>query len=126
VGNDPESGVIIPLYYPPKGYSPASMHFIRQMGYDHKTFTAAGVNLAVKGLLRIEEHDGHYELVKTDRVGQELVAGENALMKKLFSKGSKVVLENSNHALISAAIAVHKKSLKTDYEKKYFFTIASG
>jgi hypothetical protein len=33
-GRDPEAGVIVPLYQPPQGYSPASMRFIQNMGYD--------------------------------------------------------------------------------------------
>jgi len=56
VGKDPEAGVIFPHYYPPEGFSPASMRYISRMGYDHKTFATAIVNLAVKGALEINEH----------------------------------------------------------------------
>ncbi len=55
VGRDPEAGVVIARYLPPKGFSPASMRFIRRMGYDNKAFTAALINLAVKGYVTITE-----------------------------------------------------------------------
>ena len=51
-GRDPQGGIIIPLYEPPQGYSPASARYISRMAYDNKTLTAALVNLAVKGLCR--------------------------------------------------------------------------
>ena len=126
VGKDPAAGVIIPLYEPPAGYSPASMRFISRMGYDDKTFAAAVVNLAVKGLLRIEEDDDVYTLSRTERPadngGAELAPGEGALMKKLFAAGDAVVLKKESHKRVSEAISAHKKSLKDDYEKKFFFT----
>ena len=49
-GKDPEAGVVFAHYEPPEGYSPASMRYIRRMGYDPDTLTAAVVSLAVKGL----------------------------------------------------------------------------
>ncbi|MCZ6804141.1 MAG: DUF2207 domain-containing protein, partial [Proteobacteria bacterium] len=49
VGKDPEQGVIFPHYEPPSGYSPASLRFVLQMGYDNACFAAAIINLAVKG-----------------------------------------------------------------------------
>ncbi|MFT7556898.1 MAG: hypothetical protein ACI9LO_003231, partial [Planctomycetota bacterium] len=46
VGKDPESGVIVATYQPPAGFSPASMRFVQNMGYDKKCFTSALINLA--------------------------------------------------------------------------------
>ncbi|MEJ2529458.1 MAG: DUF2207 domain-containing protein, partial [Gammaproteobacteria bacterium] len=66
VGRDPEPGAIIPLYQPDSGYSPASMRFISRMGYDNKSFSAAIVNMAVKGYLEIDEsRTGVFTLRKT-------------------------------------------------------------
>jgi len=124
VGRDPATGVIIPLYEPPEGFSPASMRFVSHMGYDDKAFTAAIVNLAVNGLIRIEEDDGVYTLKRTDKRADKrtakLAPGEGALLKKLFARHEDIVLKNENHTRVSKAISAHKESLKNDYEKNYF------
>ena len=59
-GKDPEEGVIVARYGPPAGYSPASLRYIQQMYYDDKVMTAAVVNLAVKGYLRINASEGPF------------------------------------------------------------------
>lgn len=127
VGRDQPQGVIMPLYYPPKGYSPASMRFVRERGYDHKTFATALVNLAVKGLIAIDEKDGDFTIERTYDVNKKGIAptvekapGEHALLKKLLGSRKSIVLEQSNHPTISKAIDAHKKSLKRNYEKIYF------
>ena len=124
VGRDPAAGIIIPTYEPPKGYSPASMRFVRRMDYDDKTFTVALVNLAVKGHLVIEEHDGDYVLEKVSGAAAPLAPGEAGLMRKLFSAGGRIALEKSNHERIAAALAAHHNTLELDYEKRYFRTNA--
>ena len=63
-GKDPSKGTIIPLYEPPDRFSPASMRFIANMGFDNKTFTAAIINMAVKSYITIHEEKDEYTLVK--------------------------------------------------------------
>jgi hypothetical protein len=128
-GRDPEEGVLVTRYGPPDGFSPASLRYIRQMYYDDKVMTAAVVNLAVKGYLRIDVKDGsdgflgigkeedEYTLVKTDP-GEDapaMAAGEQELYDGLFKKGNFVVLENENHELLGDAKDWHRKSLIKDY-----------
>lgn len=124
VGRDPDAGVIIPHYTPPKGYTPAAMRFIDHMGYDHKTFATGLVNLAVKGFIEITDDDGDYIIRKKVNPPDQVkkAAGERALMKKLFKVQEKLELEQKNHSTISAAIDAHKASLKRNYERKYFAT----
>ncbi|HEY5562739.1 MAG TPA: DUF2207 domain-containing protein, partial [Clostridiaceae bacterium] len=54
-GRDPKKSTIIPLYYPPRGLSPEDIRFIFNMGYDNKVLTAAIINMAVIGYIRIDE-----------------------------------------------------------------------
>ncbi len=124
VGRDPEAGVIIPLYKPTSGYSPASMRFISRMGYDKRSFSAAIINMAVKGYLEIRESSsGEFTLKKTGNSDVKLAMGEGAIASALFGKGkSSIVLKQKNHKTISKALKVHKRSLKGDYEKNYFIT----
>jgi hypothetical protein len=121
VGRDPEKGTIVPEYEPPDGFSPAAARYVAEMGYDAKSFTAAVVNLAVKGYLVIEEYDeGEYTLKKTgDESG--LSPGEAKIARKLFPGGvMETVLEQSNHKRLSKAQKALRKSLKDDFEKAYF------
>ncbi len=133
-GRDPEEGVLVTRYEPPQGFSPASLRYIRQMYYDDKVMTAAVVNLAVKGYLRIELEEGadgflgigkeedKYTLVMTTpgKDAPPLAAGEQELYEGLFLSNNSVVLENENHERLRKAKDWHKRSLKKDYKKHYF------
>lgn len=121
VGRDPEPGVIIARYEPPPGYSPASMRYIAEMGYDNKCFTAAVLNLAVKGYLTIEDDDGEYSLVKTG-TPVSMAPGEKRLATALFGARDRITLHNREHAKFKAALDAHEQALSTDYEAKYFLT----
>jgi len=122
VGRDPEAGVIITRYTPPPSLPPASMRFIVQMGYDHKAFTAAIVNLAVKGLITIRETDDVFTLERTAQPETGLSPGEGAILQQLFKRrgATRLVLEQAQHTTISAALKAHTALLERNYEKIYF------
>jgi hypothetical protein len=123
-GKDPEEGLIVTRYEPPKGYSPASLRFIKQMFYDSKVMTAAVVNLAVKGFLSIRQTDDLHSLKRRNPGDneRELAVGERELYEKLFRDGDIVLLDDENHELLGEARSVHRKSLRRDYANKYFKT----
>lgn len=123
-GKDPEPGVVVTRYEPPDGFSPASLRYIRQMYYDDKVMTAAVVNLAVKGYLKIKKAgDTHtLEKVSAENKRPRLAAGEKELYDALFMKRNFITLEDSNHAVIGGAKRAHVASLQKDYYKKYFQT----
>jgi uncharacterized membrane protein YgcG len=122
VGRDPQSGVVITRYGPPTGLSPGSTRYLDRMGYDHKTFAAALVNLAVKGLIEIKEEGGEYTLTRTSNPPENLAAGEKAILKHLFRnlKGTSITLERSKHATIRKALKAHEAALSRNSEKIYF------
>jgi hypothetical protein len=133
-GRDPDEGVVVTRYEPPQNFSPASLRYIRQMYYDDKVMTAAVVNLAVKGYLRIDVEEGadgflgigkeadKYTLVKRNagKSPPPMAAGEKELYDGLFTNGKKIVLENENHEELGEAKDAHKQSLKSDYKQHYF------
>jgi uncharacterized membrane protein YgcG len=118
-GRDPDAGVIFAHYQPPEGYSPASARYISRMNYDAGAFSAAVINLAVKGHLRIEKSDKDYALHKT-RSDISLAPGEAVLADELFSAGMILELDNMNHTVVSAARKAHRKALRRDYLNIYF------
>ncbi|HEX6260905.1 MAG TPA: DUF2207 domain-containing protein, partial [Woeseiaceae bacterium] len=123
-GRDPEQGLIVTRYEPPEGFSPASLRFIERMSYDDKTMTAAIVNLAVKGYLRIEKTNDHHVLHREEAGpgAPPLAAGEQALLAGLFRAGGRIELDKSNHEILGKAREKHRASLKRDYAKRYFRT----
>ncbi|HEX7007465.1 MAG TPA: DUF2207 domain-containing protein, partial [Alphaproteobacteria bacterium] len=121
VGRDPEPGTIIPLFHPPKGFSPAAVRFVMRMGFDQKAFAAAVVALAVKGWLVIEDDDrGGYSVTRGNDRTEPLAPGEQAVFEKLFADGPSLALTTANHRRVKAAIAALKSRLALDFEKIYF------
>ncbi|MFK7816420.1 MAG: DUF2207 domain-containing protein [Gammaproteobacteria bacterium] len=124
VGRDPKPGVIIPHYQPPQGFPPGGLRYINEMGHDKKAFTAALLNLAVKGYLKIEEVGKTFTLRKVKNSDLRLPIGERTIHEKLFGKTNTgtdyIELKNSNHASISSAINGHKGALKNEYQQGYF------
>ncbi len=125
-GKDPEEGVIVTRYQPPDSFSPASLRYIRQMYYDDKVMTAAVVNLAVKGYLRIDNFDDEYILTKLEVApdAPALAAGEKELFEGLFAGRNSIELKEDNHAVLGTAKSAHRLSLKADYKNRYFQTNA--
>ncbi|MEO1203570.1 MAG: DUF2207 domain-containing protein [Pseudomonadota bacterium] len=123
-GRDPEAGVIIPRYEPPRSFSPASLRYIQQMYYDNKVMTAAIVNLAVKGYLLIKERgDMHWlERLQAPPEAPAPAPGEKELYEALFSDGLAIELDNENHRVLGRARAEHAASLQEDYKSRYFQT----
>lgn len=123
-GRDPAKGVIVTRYEPPANLSPASLRYIRQMHYDDKTMTAAVVNLAVKGYLRIRKAGDKHALERVDdsTALSPPAAGERELLEAIFSAGPVIELENSNHEILGRARSRHRASLRRDYADRYFRT----
>jgi len=122
VGRDPAKGTIIPLYEPPRGFSPAQIRCIVRMGYDHKAFSAAVINMAVKGFLKITEEDGVYTLSTTRTDTSGLAPEEERIAAAVLSSGSALTLETENHQAISEAIDGVRRDLKKQCARTYFVT----
>jgi uncharacterized membrane protein YgcG len=122
VGRDPAKGTIIPLFSPPRGFSPAGVRFVSRMGFDNKAFAAAVVDMAVKGAVEIQEDDSDYTLVRRDAGQAPLSRGEQLVAAQLFPLSGFIKLANQNHTRIKSAIDALQKNLKTELEKIYFVT----
>jgi hypothetical protein len=79
VGRDPKGGIVIPLFHPPPGISPALANYIRDWGFARekwRAFTAAALSLAVRGLVRFDQMGDTLMLTKT---GHEPAGGFESL-----------------------------------------------
>jgi len=124
VGRDPETGVVFPRYTPPVGLSPAAARYVRHMAFDQKAYTAAIINMAVKGYVTINEgddgNDGYSLTKKPDGDLHALSKGEKNLSKKLFDWSGSILFDRKNHVRIGGSLRALKKSLKGEFEKSYF------
>jgi len=124
VGRDPDGGVIIPRYAPPKGLSPAACQYVRSMAFGRDAFTAALISLAVKGQLNIEE-TGKNEFTLERRPPPAAAtppsAGEQAVLDALLpTPGTRIAMDNENHEAFQAARSALRKALKQEYHGKLF------
>jgi Predicted membrane protein (DUF2207) C-terminal domain/Predicted membrane protein (DUF2207) N-terminal domain len=121
VGKDPKGGPIIALYSPPTGVSPGAMRFLEKRGYDDKAFSAAIVNLAVKGVLKIHEQGGKRYRLEKMGAGKDLSPGEQAIADELFSGGAgEIETDRENHAIFRAARRTQEKLLAHAHENIHF------
>ncbi len=122
-GKDPPRGTIIPLFEPPQKLSPASLRFLIRMGYDEKAFTAAVINMAVKGYLTIEEVDGLYTLRKTGIKRTTLSPEEQAAANRLFTETAESIkIGLANRPTLLGARTELQRSLQGTLDKTYFAT----
>ncbi|WP_299349297.1 DUF2207 domain-containing protein, partial [uncultured Maritalea sp.] len=102
VGRDPKKGTIIPLFYPPKGFSPALTHYVHNFGWAKSgwtAFTAALISLATKGLVQLGQNGDDTKVTVTNKEPGELPSGELKLYTWFHAKGSVVIDKNVGASL---------------------------
>ncbi len=121
-GKDPLGGAIIPRFEPPAGLSPAACRFIRLMSFDKKAYSAALVNMAVKGFLTIAEAGRKkFRLTRVPGAKLEpLAGGERRIAKHLLLSRDSILLDNKNHQVLHESVGKLRLSLETEYELAAF------
>lgn len=126
-GKDPSRGTIVPLFEPPRGYSPAAVRELTKMRYDTKAFAANVLNLAVKGALTISKHGKTFAVTYRADVSDELLPDEKAMCEKLLGTrhrmpygGATLPFTPSNHQIIKGAQNALKLKLATMLERTHF------
>lgn len=129
VGRDPRKGIVIARYEPPEGHGPANLRYLQRMGYDTRCFSAAVLNLAVTGFLRISRES---RLIRKDEWRLERSNGaadskppspsEAGLLSGLFAGGSldAIDLNKKSASLLSRVISSHDTALSRVMKPRYF------
>lgn len=120
-GKDPGKGVIIPLYAPPRDFTPEQIRYVRHMGFDQKAFTATIINMAVKGYINITEDkkliSKVYTINKTGRNEGSLTEEEAALARHM---PNTIILKQENYRVVQSMISVLSGILDKWNDSKYF------
>jgi len=120
-GRDPEKGVIIPLFKPPVGMTPAGCSYVLNMSFGNKAFAAAVVSLGVKGYLEIQEDDDVFTLRRKTFAGPATASkGESAVLERLFENGEEVDLDQKNYRVFMKAKEELRRAMKAEHLGRLF------
>lgn len=128
VGKDPKKGTIIPLYYPPEGFSPPALRYISRMGFDTKAFSSSIINMAVSGFLNIKEESSGllggktFSIIRTGKDRSVLSPEEGLIADELLGHQDSFDFEQTNYSQVSSATNSLSLYLSKNYKKKYFNT----
>ncbi|PKP25016.1 MAG: hypothetical protein CVU03_09715 [Bacteroidetes bacterium HGW-Bacteroidetes-2] len=120
VGVDPAKGTIIPLFEPPVGFSPADTAFLNRMYITQTAISAAIVNMAVKGHIKIINLKKKYTLERLSTNFSLLTEEEKAISNALFSGSEQMELDNKNYSKFSKARVNAATLLAKKMQPKYF------
>ncbi|PIF47282.1 putative membrane protein DUF2207 [Chryseobacterium sp. 52] len=126
-GIDPESPTVYPQFNVPENLSPSSLGYINSESFKNKYLTAAIVNLAVKGYVKIIEGEDSgllgffntkiFTLKKLKPADESLAKEEINLMNSLFSELSdSVKFDGKYNSTIEKAVLNFKEVLKFQHE----------
>jgi uncharacterized membrane protein YgcG len=121
MGVDPRRGKVTPELEPPDGLSPAALRYVANMGADFTAFTAALTSMATKGYLRIEVDGGGTHTITRHKADEDVLSGEElSLGRALFSGRTSVLVDQDNHAILTAARQAMQRSLRAKHQRGYF------
>lgn len=124
VGRDPPRGIVVPRWDAPDGISPALVNYIDNKGFGDggwKAFSAAALNLAVNGQLKLEDLKTSIVLRAAGRGGPTtLPPGEAAILSRVNAAGGTLRLDKSNGSSVQAAGAAFVAAITKENRGKYF------
>jgi uncharacterized membrane protein YgcG len=119
-GRDPSRGTIIPLFGPPDEMTAAAVRYVRRMGSDNRTFTAAILDLAVRGHLKLAEVEKTMSVERRNG-GKPIAPPELAAERALFPDHSTALkLKQDNHDTIEKARDALSDALEKTYARRLF------
>src|SRR6266436_2176118 len=111
VGRDPQIGVLVATYDPPRHLSPAMIRYVWKQGFDDRTFWAGILSLVAKGLATMQAEDGATRLhpLPAANARQSLPEEEQILLARLLRgkprKGIVINMLDAHTALAAGAMA---------------------
>lgn len=114
-----KEGTIIPLFYPPKDWTPGMVSAFMHHGYDQQAFAADIVGWAVDGFITIRYDEGSwygngtYTLQLTDKKSDQYI------INQLFGSSREIELDRSYNAKIERTFSKLKRQSQDFLEYDY-------
>jgi uncharacterized membrane protein YgcG len=137
VGRDPQKGIIIPMFAPPAGLSPAAVSYVHYQGFATaggsalRAFIAALMSLAVKRLMEIDDDGKTVTLKRIATAREPLPGGEHVIMDSLLFGGS-FAFTKANGETIKLVQTKFRSAILREHEGVFFrnnfnyFAIGAG
>jgi uncharacterized membrane protein YgcG len=125
IGRDPQKGIIIPMFAPPAGLSPAAVSYVHYQGFAAaggsalRAFIAALMSLAVKRRLEIDDDGATVTLTRTGEARDALPGGEHVIMDSLLFGGS-FAFTKANGETIKNVQKVFRSAILREHEGVFF------
>lgn len=131
---NPDPRPIVPLFSPPDGLTAAAVRHVWSGGFDDRAFTAAIVDVAVRGHLRIVDKPktgglfGEKPPRRLEKIAgaPPLPAPEAAMVAQLFKGRKSLALSQGNYRVLLNAREALADGLETAYGKDRYASNAAG
>ncbi|MXN48134.1 DUF2207 domain-containing protein [Shinella kummerowiae] len=123
VGRDPPRGVVVPRWDAPDGISPALVNYIDEKGFGGQGWTAisaAFLNLAVKGLVELQDLKKSIVVTRTDKAAGDLPTGEKVLLGALGAAGTSLAIDKANGKRVQTLGGSFRDAMEKEHRRKYY------
>jgi len=124
IGRDPPSGVVVPRWDAPEGISPALTSYIYQKGISGKgwdAISAAILNLAVKGLVTLENLTGDLIIRTTGRDADEILpVGERAILRVVRSYSGEMTVADNHGSKVKKLQNKFESAMTNEHRSDYY------
>jgi hypothetical protein len=124
VGRDPAAGVMVPRWTAPEGVSPALANYIDKRGFRGQgwdAFSAATINLAVKGHVELEDLAGDLTIRRrTDGLPGRLPVGEAAIVSALPHAGDTLTVDKANGERVQQIGRSFRSAMEREHRNRFY------
>ena len=127
IGPEPKPGPVVTKYEPPDGLSAAAVRYAVTTGSDGRTLAAVIAELATRGCLRVEPHEGKYTLSRlmSDRATEAKLAPEEKRVLLMLFEDEGVIeltpsMDQRNTAQNTRYVAAIQQELSKRLDGLYF------
>lgn len=123
VGRDPAGGIVVPRWDPPAGLSPALVNYVANRGFSNggwTAFSASIINLAVKGVIKLDDLKNSVTLKLLDKVPDgKLPLGEDVIYQGIRRQGTYLMINKATGHRIQELGEKFRTAIDKEHSGKY-------
>ena len=124
VGRDPARGIVVPRWDAPDGLSPALVNYVDNKGFSGSgwtAFSASAIDLAVKGLLELDDLDKTLIMRRTTAEPKaDLPPGQLSLLNSVGPPGSSLTIDKANGETVQKIGVRFRSAIEKEHRNKYY------